>query len=258
MQIVCSGRTITYPQPVSVQQIARDVAAMPIEDIFCAAVDEALVDMAYMVQADATVQFYGWDSPQGKTVYNRTCAYVLAQAVKTLFPTVKLACGPADDKGFCYDFDFATQPSRDALARIEEEMQRIVDADLPYRRVEMTRTRALRLMSGFDEVYKMALVASLPKGTKVSVYYQGDFANIARGPFLPSTGRIRCFKLLSMSTAYWQNDKNNQKLRRVYGVGFTDAAAMTAYLDGLKTAKGRAKGVLVPTATPAKKVAKNS
>ena len=256
MQIVCNGRTVTYTQPTAVEQIAVDVG-MPVEQVFCAAVDGEMVDMAYMVQADATVRLYGWDTPEGKTVYNRTCAYVLAQAVKTLFPTVKLACGPADEKGFCYDFDFATQPSRDVLQRIEEEMQRIVQADLPYKRVEMTRTRALRLMAGFDEVYKMELVASLPKGTKVAVYYQGDFANISRGPFLPSTGRLRAFKLLSMSTAYWQNDKNNKKLRRVYGVGFVDTAAMAAYLDNLKSSKGRAKGALVQRVAP-KKVAKNS
>lgn len=257
MHITCCSKTLIYSAPVTVAQIARDVDERSFADVLCGMVDGQCVDLDYVVSSDASVQLLTLDTPEGKTVYNRTCAYVMAQAVKSLYPTVKLANGPADENGFCYDFDFVSQPTRGVLAQIEQEMQRIIEADLPYKRVEMTRTKAIKLMSGFEETYKIETVGNMPKGTKVSVYYQGDFANVCRGPMLASTGALRAFKLLSMSTAYWQGDKNNKKLRRIYGVGFASEQEKTAYLAELKGTKGTVKGVFSHSAT-AKKLAKNS
>ena len=166
-------------------------------------------------------------------LYWHTTAHILAQAVKRLFPEVKLAIGPAIDEGFYYDFDVETPFTDEDKARIEEEMKKIIKEDLPIERFELSREEAIAFMEERKEPYKVELIQELPEGETISFYRQGEFVDLCRGPHLPSTGKVKAIKLTSMSSAYWKGDAKNKTLQRVYGISFPKASELEEYLQKL-------------------------
>ena len=166
-------------------------------------------------------------------------AHVLAQALKTIYPTCKLAIGPVIENGFYYDIDFVTPITKDDLAKIEAEMQKIIKSNLPVERFTLPRDKAIELMEGYDENYKVELIRDLPEGEEISFYKQGNFTDLCRGPHLPSTGKIKAFRLTGIAGAYWRGDEHNKMLTRIYGTAFAKKDEMEAYFTMLEEAKKR-------------------
>ena len=174
-----------------------------------------------------------------ESMYWHTTAHILAQAVKRLFPDYKLTIGPAIEKGFYYDFDVERPFTEDDIAKLEEEMKKIIKEDLVIERFELPRDEAIKLMEERKEPYKVELIKDLPEGEIISFYKQGEFVDLCRGPHLPSTGKVKAIKLTSMSSAYWRGDAKNQSLQRVYGISFPKASELDEYLLKLEEAKQR-------------------
>ena len=174
-----------------------------------------------------------------ESVYWHTTAHILAQAVKRLYPNYKLTIGPSIEKGFYYDFDVEKPFTEEDLAKLEEEMQKIIKEDLVIERFELSREEAIKLMEERNEPYKVELINDLPEGEVLSFYKQGEFVDLCRGPHLPSTGKVKAVKLTAMSSAYWRGDAKNQSLQRIYGISFPKASELEEYLQMLEEAKQR-------------------
>ncbi len=176
---------------------------------------------------------------EGREILRHSTAHVMAQAAKRIFPGVKLAIGPAIENGFYYDFDKPEPFTLDDLGHIEEEMHKIVAEDLPIVREEIPRDEAVRLFRELDEPYKLELIEDLPEDEVVSIYRQGEFVDLCRGPHLASTGQLRAFKLLSVAGAYWRGDEKRKMLQRIYGTAFPSAVELEAHLHLLEEAEKR-------------------
>ena len=174
-----------------------------------------------------------------ESMFWHTTSHILAQAVKRLFPEAKLAIGPSIENGFYYDFDVEKPFSEEDLAKIEEEMKKIIKEDLELERFELPREEALKFMEEKGEPYKVELINDLPEGEVISFYKQGDFTDLCRGPHVPSTGVIKAVKLLTSSGAYWRGDEKNKMLQRIYGISFPKASELEEYLNMLEEAKKR-------------------
>ena len=174
-----------------------------------------------------------------ESMFWHTTSHILAQAVKRLFPEAKLAIGPSIENGFYYDFDVEKPFSEEDLAKIEEEMKKIIKEDLELERFELPRDEAIKLMEEKGEPYKVELINDLPDGEVISFYKQGDFTDLCRGPHVPNTGVIKAVKLLTSSGAYWRGDEKNKMLQRIYGISFPKASELEEYLNMLEEAKKR-------------------
>ena len=168
-----------------------------------------------------------------------SASHILAQAVKRLFPDVKLAIGPAIDTGFYYDFDLDTPLTHGDIEKIEEEMNKIINEDLKFKRKDVSREEALKLMSEKGEDYKVQLINDLDESENISLYEQGDFTDLCRGPHIPSTKFIKAFKLTSVAGAYWRGSEKNKMLQRIYGVAFATKKELDKYLNMIEEAKKR-------------------
>ena len=205
----------------------------------CAKVDGKLVDLYSELPDGCELEIVTLKDKEGLEVYRHTCAHVLAQAVKAIYPTCSLAIGPVIENGFYYDFDFKTPISMDDLSKIEDEMKKIIKADFRLERMDIPRKQALKTMRDFDEPYKVELINDLPEDASISLYKQGDFIDLCRGPHLPSTGKIKAFKLTSVTGAYWRGDEKNKMLTRIYGTAFEKKSELEEYLAALEEAKKR-------------------
>ncbi len=239
MIISLKGEKREFDSPMTVEEIAGTISESLKRAALCGRVNGKLVDLKYKVAHDADVEIITFEDADGKRVYNHTAAHVLAQAVKAIYPTAKLAIGPSIENGFYYDFDFKTAPTIDDLARIESEMKRIIKTNLPIERQIVTRKKALETMSAFDEIYKIELINDLPPDSEISFYRQGDFVDLCGGPHLKSTKLIKAFKLTNLTGAYWRGNVNNKMLTRIYGIAFNNKAALEEYLIALEEAKKR-------------------
>ena len=161
--------------------------------------------------------------------YWHTSSHILAQAIKRLYPEMKLAIGPAIDNGFYYDFDTDVPFTQEMLEKIEEEMKKIIKEDYKIERFVLPKEEALELMK--DEPYKVELINDLPEGEEISFYKQGDFTDLCAGPHLPSTGKVKAIKLLSSSGAYWRGDEHNKMLQRIYGISFPKQSELDNYIN---------------------------
>src|SRR5215475_1159585 len=166
-------------------------------------------------------------------------AHVMADAVKRLFPEAKVTIGPALETGFYYDFDVPKPFTEDDLGRIEAEMQKIVDADFKFERVEVTRDQAREMFARMGESYKVEILDAIPADSLITIYRSGDFVDLCRGPHVESTGKIKAFKLLSVAGAYWRGDERNPMLQRIYGTAFFEKKDLAEYLHRLEEAKKR-------------------
>ena len=206
----------------------------------CASVDGEVVDLRYILEKDCKLEIHTFESDlEGKKAYWHTTSHVMAQAIKRLFPDVKLAIGPAIDDGFYYDFDVQKPFSDEDKAKIEEEMKKIIKEDLPIEKFELSREDAIKLMEGKGEKYKVELINDLPKDSVISFYKQGEFTDLCAGPHLLSTGKIKAIKILSSSSAYWRGDEKRESLQRIYGISFPKASMLDEHIKMMEEAAKR-------------------
>jgi threonyl-tRNA synthetase len=227
-----------YPDGTTPLKVAESIGSRLAKEVVAANIGGNLVDATAPLTGEVNLRLVKAEDPAGLEVLRHSAAHVMAQAVKKLYPGTKLAIGPAIENGFYYDFDLPEALKPEDLTRIEAEMARIVAADLPFERFEMTKAEALDFFRKAGERYKVELVEGLEDGT-ISFYRQGDFTDLCRGPHLPGTGRIKAFKLMSIAGAYWRGDSNREMLQRVYGTAFTNKKALDEYLFKLEEAKKR-------------------
>lgn len=223
----------------TVYEIAKQISDGLARVAVGAIVNGKVVETTCPITEDSTLQILTFKDEEGKKIYRHTCAHILAQAMKSLYPTVKLAIGPAIENGFYYDFDFVTPITRAELEKVETEMKKIIKANYPITRFTLPKKEALELMSGFGETYKVMLINELPEGEEISFYKQGDFVDLCRGPHLAFTGMIKAFKLTSLTGAYWKGNEKNKMLSRVYGSCFDQKSELKNYLEQLEEAKKR-------------------
>lgn len=234
-----NGDELTVEEGAKCIEAAKAVSDSLARNAVAVKLNGKLCDLSAPLSQGDKVEFVTLKDKEGLEVYRHTCAHVLAQAVKTIFPTCKLAIGPVIENGFYYDFDFNTPITQEDFEKIEAEMQKIIKANTPIERFELPRAEAVKLMSDYKEKYKVELINDLPEGETISFYKQGSFTDLCRGPHLPSTGKIKAFKLTSLAGAYWRGNEKNKMLTRIYGVAFAKKDEMQAYFEMLEEAKKR-------------------
>ena len=233
------GSTKEYEEGVSPADIAKDISQRLYKNSIAAEVNGQLVDLNYSITQDATVKLITLEDDKAPTIYRHTMSHIMAQAVIHVFgkEKVKLAIGPVIEDGFYYDFDIeGYNISEEDFPKIEEEMKKIIDQDITIIRKEISKAQAKEIFK--DQPYKLELLDDIDDD-EVSVYIQGDFIDLCRGPHLPSTGYVKHFKLLSVSGAYWRGDEKNKMLQRIYGTAFAKKKDLDDYLNMLEEAKRR-------------------
>ena len=220
-------------------QAAQKISEGLARSAVAAKINGKLCDLTTKLNDGDTLELVTLKDKEGLEVYRHTCAHVLAQAIKNIYPTCKLAIGPVIDNGIYYDIDFNTPITQDDFKKIETEMQKIINAKTAIERFELPRAEALKLMKKYDEKYKIELINDLPDDSVISFYKQGTFTDLCRGPHLPNTGKIKAFKLVSIAGAYWRGNEKNKMLTRIYGVAFPKKDEMDAYFQMMEEAKKR-------------------
>jgi threonyl-tRNA synthetase len=233
------GSRRQYPAPLSVAEIAASIGSGLARAALAAEVDGRLVDTAFRIGHDARLRIVTADDPEGLEVLRHSSAHLLAQAVKRLFPSAQVTIGPVIEDGFYYDFAFERAFTPEDVAAIEAEMRQLAQEDHAVTREVLGRAEALELFRGMGEHYKAEIIASIPEGEELSLYRQGDFVDLCRGPHVPSTGRLRAFKLTKVAGAYWRGDSQNAMLQRIYGTAWPDKKALYDYLHRLEQAERR-------------------
>ena len=237
--ILKNGDTLTLADGSTALQAAKAISEGLARVAAAAKVNGKLVDLNAKLCEGDNLEIVTIKDKEGLAVYRHTCAHVLAQALKTVYPTCKLAIGPVIDNGFYYDVDFKTPISMEDFQKIEAEMKKIVKSDLPIERFTLSREDAIAFMSKCHENYKVELIQDLPEGEEISFYKQGTFTDLCRGPHLPSTGKLKAFKLVSIAGAYWRGDEKKKMLTRIYGTAFAKKEEMDEYFNMLEEAKKR-------------------
>lgn len=234
------GAVRPYEAGVSIEDIAGSISSSLKKKAVAGKINGKVVDLYTPVEEDAAVEIVTLDSADGLEVYRHSTAHLLAQAVKRLYgQEVRLGIGPVIEDGFYYDMDIPAALTPDDLPKIEAEMEKIIKQDLPIRRKEVSREEALAIFSELNDHLKLELIRDLPEDAVITIYEQGEFFDLCRGPHLPSTGYIKAFKLMSVAGAYWRGKSENQVLQRVYGTAWPKKAELDEYLHFIEEAKKR-------------------
>ena len=233
------GSQRAFPQPVSIAELAADIGPGLAKAALAGRINDRRVDTSFILEHDATVSLITARDPEGLEILRHSCAHLLAMAVKQLYPSAQVTIGPVIEDGFFYDFAFERPFTPDDLAQIEARMQELAAADLPLSRRELPRDAAIAHFEQLGESYKAELIRAIPEGEILSLYAQGDFEDLCRGPHVPSTGKLQAFKLTKVAGAYWRGDAKNAMLQRIYGTCWPDAKALKAYLTRLEEAGKR-------------------
>ncbi len=233
------GSNKQYDQPVSAYEVAKGISPRLAEASICAELDGKLVDLDRIIDHDAALVLHTFSSEKGKEIYWHSTAHLMAQAVKQLWPDVKVTIGPAIEQGFYYDFDRDTPFTEEELKQIEQRMQDLSSQALPYSRTELSKANAMKLFGEMGESYKLEILNEIPDGEIISSYRQGDFIDLCRGPHIQHTGKIKAIKLLKSSGAYWRGDEKNKMLKRIYGISFPTNKELNEYLAFLEEAAKR-------------------
>lgn len=229
----------TFPKGTTVYEIAESIGKRLAKDALVAKVDGEIVDLDFKIVNDCALEILTFEDELGKHAFWHSSSHIMAQAVKRLFPDVKLAIGPAIDEGFYYDFDREESFTPEDLEKIEKEMQKIVSEDYYFQRIVVSKEEALENMKQKGEQYKVELIEGLSEDEKISFYKQGEFVDLCAGPHIPSTGKIKAFKLTSLAGAYWRGDEHNKMLQRIYGISFPKKSMLDEYLTRIEEAKKR-------------------
>jgi threonyl-tRNA synthetase len=233
------GSVKTFPGPVTVAEVAQSIGAGLARAALAGKVDGKLVDTSHRIVGDADVAIVTERDPEGVEILRHSTAHLLAHAVKELFPDAQVTIGPVIDNGFYYDFAYKRPFTPEDLAAIEKRMLEIAKKDYPVARREMPRDEAVKFFREQGEVYKAEIIASIPAGQPISLYGQGDFIDLCRGPHVPSTGKLKVFKLMRVAGAYWRGDSKNEMLQRIYGTAWAKKEDQDAYLKMLEEAEKR-------------------
>lgn len=233
------GSVTEYHEGVSIKEVAESISAGLARVALAGEVDGVVKDLSYKIEKDCRLNLLTFNEEGGKRTYWHTTSHIMAQAVKRLYPQVKLAIGPAIDIGFYYDFDAEAAFSPEDLTKIENEMEQIIKEDLSLERFTLPREDAIKLMTDKGEPYKVELIRDLPESEALSFYKQGDFVDLCAGPHLPSTGRVKAVKLTQVSGAYWRGSEKNKMLQRIYGTAFPKRSELDEYLARVEEAKKR-------------------
>ena len=232
------GSIKTFEQPVTAYQVAESISSGLARNAICCQINGENRDIANLITTDVDFKIFTAKDEQGLEVLRHSAAHLLAQAVKRLYPNAKLAIGPAVKNGFYYDIDFGCEVTPEDLPKIEAEMAKIVKEDHKIVREDISLQDAIAMFEASGDVYKVEILKELPEGN-VSLYRQGEFVDLCRGPHMPSTGKIKAFKLTSIAGAYWRGDTKNKMLTRIYGTAFDKKAELDEYLLRIEEAKKR-------------------
>jgi len=232
------GREKSMPSGITGQEVAENIGSRLAKDALAIKLDGQLQDLTVPVDHSAAIEIITFAAPEGRDVYWHSTSHLMAQAVKQLFPQAKVAIGPAIEEGFYYDFDLDRPFTPEDLVKIEKQMAELAKSATPITRKVISKADALSFFQKLGETYKVELISELPDGT-ISIYEQGDFADLCRGPHVSSTSKIKAFKLLSIAGAYWRGSEKNRMLQRIYGISFPTKDALDQYLIRLEEIKRR-------------------
>lgn len=233
------GSVREYAKGVTIAEAVAQIGRGLAKAALAAKVDGQVVDLSTPLHQDCALQVLTFKDEEGREVFRHTSTHILAQAVKRLFPEAKLTVGPPLEQTFYYDIDMPRPFTPDDLAAIEKEMGRVIEADFPIARTEVGRDYAKEFFAKKNEDYKILLVDKIPSDEAISMYTQGEFTDLCMGPHVPSTGRIKAFKLLNVAGAYWEGNQENKQLQRIYGTSWESKADLEQYLFQLEEAKRR-------------------
>jgi threonyl-tRNA synthetase len=233
------GTKKTFEQTVSVAQVAKSIGSGLAKVALAGEVDGQLVDTLFLIKADASLAIITASDDKGLEVIRHSTAHLLAQATQMLYPDAQVAIGPVIENGFYYDFAYKDGFSEGDLAKIEKNMHKLVKQNLKIERFEMSRNEALQFFKDKGEYYKAEIIESIPVDQTLSLYKQGDFIDLCRGPHVPSTAKLKAFKLMKLAGAYWHGDSNNEMLQRVYGTAWASKQDLETYLHRLEEASKR-------------------
>ena len=233
------GSSRAFDRSVTLMEVAQSIGAGLAKAALAGRVNGGLVDLSYVVDGDAEVAIITGRDPEGVEVIRHSTAHLLAQAVKSLFPSAQVTIGPVVENGFYYDFSFERPFTPEDLAAIERKMEELAAAGLPVQRQLMPRDAAADFFLSQGEAYKAEIIRDIPEDQAISLYSQGDFTDLCRGPHVPDTGKLRAFKLMKIAGAYWRGDSRNEMLQRIYGTAWADKKDLKAYLERLEEAERR-------------------
>ncbi|WP_395376551.1 threonine--tRNA ligase [Marinicella sp. W31] len=236
---LADGTEKKYDQQVTAEQVAAEIGPGLLNAALAAEVNGELVDLTTPIKDDAELNIVTAKSEHGLEVIRHSMAHLMAQAVKRLFPKVQVTIGPVIENGFYYDFSSEEPFTEDDLKKITEEMRKIAKEKLPVERFEMTRDEAVEFFNKQGEVYKAEIIRDIPQDEILSLYRQGEFTDLCRGPHVPNTSKLKVFKLMKVAGAYWRGDSNNEMLQRIYGTAWSDKKDLKDYLHRLEEAEKR-------------------
>ena len=233
------GSVKKYNQAISIADVAKDIGEGLARAALAGKIQDQLVDLSYEIAEDTNLSIITSKSPESLDVIRHSTAHLLAQAVKTIFPDVQVTIGPVIEDGFYYDFSYKRPFTPEDLAQIEKKMSELAKQNLEINRKVMKRQAAIDYFESIGEKYKSEIISSIPKGEEVSLYEQGDFTDLCRGPHVPSTGKLKVFKLMKLAGAYWRGDSKNEMLQRIYGTAWNNKDELKDYLKRLEEAEKR-------------------
>lgn len=233
------GSQRNFEQAVNVFQVAESIGPGLAKAALAGKVNDTLVDTSYLITEDSRLAIITAKDADGLEVLRHSCAHLMAQAVKQLWPNTQVTIGPTIEDGFYYDFDIEGTFAPEDLEAIEKRMNELIKQDLPVERLIMSREEAIDFFEQQGEIYKAQIIRDIPAHEELSLYRQGDFTDLCRGPHIPSTGKIKAFKLMRVSGAYWRGDSKNKMLQRIYGTCWADKKDLKAYLHRLEEAEKR-------------------
>jgi threonyl-tRNA synthetase len=233
------GSSRRFDSPVTVKQVALNIGAGLAKAALAGKVDGSLVDVSYEIDRDVTLSIITEKSPEGLDILRHSCAHLLAHAVKELYPEAQVTIGPVIEDGFYYDFSYPRGFTPDDVEKIQQRMIELAEQDIPVERTTLSRDEAVRFFAKMGERYKAEIIQSIPSDQPISLYRQGSFIDLCRGPHVPSTGKLRAFKLTKVAGAYWRGDSKNEMLQRIYGTAWPDSKSLQAYLTRIEEAEKR-------------------
>ena len=233
------GTVKSYDQALTVAEVASSIGSGLAKAAIAGEIDGQMVDTSYMIESDAALAIITNKDERALEVIRHSTAHLLAQATQQLYPKAQVTIGPVIDNGFYYDFAYKDGFSEQDLAKIEKKMNAIVKQNLPIERMEMSREEAVKFFKSKGEFYKAEIIESIPSNEALSLYKQGDFVDLCRGPHVPSTSKLKAFKLMKLAGAYWRGDSNNEMLQRVYGTAWENKDDLETHLHRLEEAEKR-------------------
>ena len=233
------GSVRQFEQAVTVLDVAKNISSSLAKVTLAGVVDGKLVDVGHQLTSNAGLRLITDQDPEGLSVIRHSTAHLLAHAVKQLFPTAQVTIGPVIEHGFFYDFSFERAFTPEDLQAIEKKMKQLAAQNIPVERVEMSREAAIDFFAGLGEEYKVEIISAIPAGEIISLYRQGDFIDLCRGPHVPATSKIKAFKLMKVAGAYWRGNSDNEMLQRIYGTAWRSPEELKDYLFMLEEAEKR-------------------